>query len=983
MTDALTETLIDNQQKYWTAFCDAAKKTGSTFSPDDPGAKALATAFGFSEFVCESCVRHPEMALDLIDSGNLVTSMADGALHGRLQSFFDTTTKAAVAEAAPSEQLLPGLKTALRQFRRREMVRIAVRDLAGLAQLEETMTDLSALARAAIDGALEPLYASLCGMLGVPRDSGGIRQRLVVLGMGKLGAGELNFSSDVDLIFVFPSSGETRGGNRAISNETFFTRLCRYLIQAIGEQTVDGYVFRVDTRLRPYGDGGPLVMNFDHMEDYYQSQGREWERYALIKAAVVAGDADAGTKLLGRLRPFVFRRYLDFGVFESLREMKQKITAEVRRKNLHDNIKLGGGGIREIEFFGQMFQLIRGGVLPALQQPGIQDVLDTLHREGIVPLGVCRELKEAYRFLRMAEHRLQEENDKQTHALPEDALDRHRLARAMGFEDWRAFLTILDDHRDRVRRHFGGLLETKSAADSQREEKAAGNADLADAWSLSGGTDERAKLLAAAGFKDGDTAVRYIDTFKKEPATRALSGSGRRRLDRLMPRVLESVAISDDPEMVLDRMLQLLKCVQQRTSYLSLLIEYPTALNHLIRLIGASPWIAHFLSQHPALLDELLDPRTLYTPPRQEALRQGLAHQLTAVPAGDTEYLIEALCIFRQVNMLRVAASDITSVLPLMKVSDRLTWIAETILERVVEISWNDLVEKHGRPSCTLDGKACSLGFAVIGYGKLGGIELGYGSDLDLVFLHAADPGTTKGGRNPIDNSHFFARLGQRVVHMLSAHTAAGTLYEVDMRLRPNGGAGLLVSHVNGFGEYQLEKAWTWEHQALIRARPITGDTALLDAFSAIRQKALCLPREEASLKTEVREMRERMREHRLKATPDRFDIKDDTGAIVDIEFLVQYLVLRHATEHPEITRWTDNVRLLQALSEARIVDEITAYRLRRAYLIYRAAAHRLNLKEQSTLVDEKRFSHLKRFVETVWKTTLTDARTVRGGRKS
>ncbi len=971
MTDTLTETLTNRQRERWAAFCDAAKATDNTFAPDTPGAKALATAFEFSDFVCENCIRHPQMALDLIGSGDLVKAATEGAPHPSLASFFDPATTTAVETAAPPEQLLPGLKTALRQFRRREMVRIAVRDLAGLAQLEETMADLSALARNAIDGALSPLYASLCATFGVPHDPDGKKQELVVLGMGKLGADELNFSSDVDLIFTFPSSGETRDGKRTIDNETFFTWLCRHLIQAIGEQTVDGYVFRVDTRLRPYGDGGPLVMNFDHMEDYYQSQGREWERYALIKAAVVAGDKKTGQTLLERLRPFVYRRYLDFGVFDSLREMKRKITAEVRRKKLHDNIKLGRGGIREIEFFGQMFQLIRGGVLPALQKSGIQDVLDTLHREGIVPFDVCRELKAAYRFLRMTEHRLQEENDKQTHALPVELLARHRLARAMGFENWQAFIAVLDGHRDRVGSHFGGLLETKTQAGDTNGKKTAGSDRLADAWSLSTGARERAKLLDAAGFRDGNAAARHLDTFKTEPATRALSGSGRRRLDRLMPRVLESAAASDDPETVLDRMLQLLKCVQQRTSYLSLLLEYPTALNHLVDLVGASPWIASFLSRHPALLDELLDPRALYDPPQRETLRAALSRQLAAVPPGDTEYLIEALCIFRQINMLRVAASDITSVLPLMKVSDHLTWIAEIILERVVEISWNDLVEKHGRPSCTLDGTPCELGFAVIGYGKLGGIELGYGSDLDLVFLHAADPGTTKGGRSPIDNSHFFARLGQRVVHMLSAHTAAGTLYEVDMRLRPNGGSGLLVSHVKGFGEYQLEKAWTWEHQALIRARPITGDTVLLNAFSSIRQKVLCLPREEEPLKTQVREMRERMRQHRLKATPDQFDIKDDTGAIVDIEFLVQYLVLRHAKKHPAITCRTDNVRLLQALSEAGIIDQLTAYRLRRAYLVFRAAAHRRNLKERSTLVDGKRFSHLKVFVERVWQAAL------------
>ena len=418
-------------------------------------------------------------------------------------------------------------------------------------------------------------------------------------------------------------------------------------------------------------------------------------------------------------------------------------------------------------------------------------------------------------------------------------------------------------------------------------------------------------------------------------------------------------------------MLDLLARIEQRISYLALLLEYPTALTHLVRLVGASPWIAAFLSRHPVLLDELLDPRTLYTPPGPETLRQGLVRQLARVPEDDPEYQMEALCIFRQVNTLRVAASDITSVLPLMKVSDHLTWIAETILETVVETCWRHLVAQHGRPSCTLNGAPCDKGFAVIGYGKLGGLELGYGSDLDLVFLHAADEGTTSGGPRPIDNTHFFARLGQRVVHMLSAHTPAGTLYETDMRLRPNGSSGLLVSHVNGFASYQRENAWTWEHQALIRARPITGDPSLLDEFIKIRQQVLCLARDPQPLKKEVREMRERMRKNRRAGRADQFDIKEDAGAMIDIEFIVQYLVLKHAAKHPDITRWTDNVRLLHSLAETGIVEGETAYRLRQAYLIFRATVHRLDLQEQSVLVDSDRFGYLRKRVQGVWQQTL------------
>ncbi|MFO7714842.1 bifunctional [glutamate--ammonia ligase]-adenylyl-L-tyrosine phosphorylase/[glutamate--ammonia-ligase] adenylyltransferase [Desulfosarcina sp.] len=966
MTSAVIECLDRHQQERWATFCDQARSTDPAFSSSSAGAKALANAFRFSEFVSTSCIGHPRMALDLVASNDLFHAYHDGQMAQGLAPLLQSAAESD-PDAAPGLLLTP-LKAALRVFRRREMVRIAVRDLAGIGDLDDTMADLSALASAAIDGALTLLYARMCATDGMPEDGAGNSQRLVVLGMGKLGAGELNFSSDVDLIFTFPASGETRGGRRPLTNEAFFTRLCRHLIQAIGENTTDGFVFRVDTRLRPYGDGGPLVMNFDHMEDYYQFQGREWERYALIKADVVAGDRQAGQRLLRRLRPFVYRRYLDFGVFESLREMKQKISAEVRRKKLYDNIKLGSGGIREIEFFGQMFQLIRGGVLPVLQNPSIQTVLDTLGREGFVPKVVCRELAAAYRFFRKTEHRLQEVNDQQTHALPSEPLARLQLARSMGFDTWDDYRQVLEGHRNRVRAHFAGLLEPEVHSEESGSQDASG---LAEVWSFSAMTGDRQRLLETAGFQDGDAAAALLETFQSEPATRALSSAGKRRLDRLIPRVLEAASGCDDPQTVLHRVLELLKSIQQRTSYLSLLLEYPTALAHLIRLAAASPWIAAFLSRHPVVLDELLDPRTLYAPPGADALRSALARQMATVADDDPEYQIEALCIFRQINTLRVAASDITNVLPLMKVSDHLSWIAETILDKVVEISWNHLVEKHGRPSCTLDGKSCRRGFAVIGYGKLGGIELGYGSDLDLVFIHAADPGETVGGRRPIDNTHFFARLGQRVVHMLSTHTAAGTLYETDMRLRPNGTSGLLVSHVKAFRTYQMEEAWTWEHQALIRARPITGDAVLRDAFWEVRRRVLCLRREPQSLKTDVREMRDRMRESRLSAQPGRFDIKEDLGAMVDIEFLVQYLVLQHAADHPELTRWTDNVRLLQALAETGIIDGETAYRLRQAYLIFRAVVHRLNLQERSALVDSHRFEHLRGLVRRFWRRAL------------
>ncbi len=643
--------------------------------------------------------------------------------------------------------------------------------------------------------------------------------------------------------------------------------------------------------------------------------------------------------------------------------MKRKISLEVKRKGLKNNIKLGAGGIREIEFFGQMFQLIRGGVFPELQESGIRKILAVIGREKFVSETVSGDLDQAYLFLRTVEHRLQETADRQTHDLPEDPEKRDRLAVSMGFCDWNAFSTKLEHHRKTVHQHFSGLLEPGDV-----KEKSVDATGLEDVWLSMIAGDEDENIILSAGFENSAMVLNLLNAFKTGSSTRALSARGRARLDRLMPKILKAAGDCDNPETVLDRLLTLLKSIQRRISYLSLLLEHPAALTHLVRLVAASSWIASFLSRHPVLLDELLDPRTLYVPPGKEELKKVLELRLGRIPRDDLESLMDGLRIFRQVNTLRTAACDITSVLPLMKVSDHLSYIAEKILEKVVSMSWDYLVEKHGCPAVELDGKKCDTGFTVIGYGKLGGLELGYGSDLDLVFLHAAAKGVTKGGRRPIDNAQFFSRLGQRVVHILTAHTPAGILYDTDMRLRPSGASGLLVSHIEGFRNYQLDDAWTWEHQALIKARPITGDPGLMDRFQAIRLEVLCLERDKAKLRNDVGSMREKIRKQRLETKRGVFNIKQGHGGMMDIEFLVQYLALSHASKHPDIIKWTDNVRLLQALAEEHLVNPYTAFGLRRAYLIFRAVVHRCNLREIPAEVPAGRFQDYKQLVMKNWK---------------
>jgi glutamate-ammonia-ligase adenylyltransferase len=806
-------------------------------------------------------------------------------------------------------------------------------------------------------------------------DGNGNPQNLVVLGMGKLGACELNFSSDVDLIFTYPHAGRTINGTKSTSNEDFFLRLCRNLIQTIGAKTAEGFVFRVDTLLRPFGESGPLVLSFRQMENYYQTHGRQWERYALIKARVVAGDFKSGKQLLYDLKPFIFRRYFDYNTFESLRDMKQRIATEVQSKGLQDNIKLGPGGIREIEFFGQMFQLLRGGVQPRLQARSILTILQQLVKNGYIPEETGHDLTLAYIFLRRAENRIQAYMDQQRHNLPREEEEQSLLAWAMGFDDWAGFLKSLDQHRRKVQHHFNALLEggsAKETAETTEEDNLAN--ELTALWQGDLEETRAHAILAAAGFTDPAKAMQLVSDLKNNAALRPMSAMGQERLTKIMPLLLAAAGGTSHPQQVLQRLFDLVKSICRRTAYLSLLCEYPATIDQLVLLSESSPWISNLLSRHPVLLDELLDPRTLYSPPMKRELIGELRSRLNGIPEDDFEHQLESMRIFKQTNTLRVAASDITNVLPLMKVSDRLSDIAEVVLNEVVDLSWQHLVVKHGAPACRLNNHVCKRGFAVIAYGKFGGLELGYRSDLDLVFLHAAAPGQTQGGPRPIDNAQFFARLGQRVLHILSAHTPAGILYETDMRLRPSGDSGVLVSHVDGFHNYQLNDAWTWEHQALIRARAIIGDDDLQQRFDQIRMEVLAQPRDNGKLREEVAAMRQRLRQAQSPPAPaDTFDIKQGRGGIIDIEFLVQYLMLRHAHRHPRITRWTDNVRQLESLSSHDIIDQQAAFGLRRAYLILRAMGHRLNLKGLPAQIDDRRFMGLRAHVKRCWNKYLGD----------
>lgn len=941
--------MTNDHIKKWDEFCIAAEKAGIKPPEDAEQIAVIRRIFTFSDFIARTCIRHPDMLDHLITGGDLLRKYPGDEYQKKLNA-----SLSGIEDETALGRMLRGIRC-------REMLRIAWRDIAGYADLWETMSDLSAFAEACVDQSLAMLYQWQCSAFGVPTGADHTPQQLVVLGMGKLGARELNFSSDIDLIFAYPQAGETKGCEKSVTNDEFFVRLCRRLLTLLSASTSEGIVFRVDMDLRPYGESGPLVMNFDAMETYYQIQGREWERYAWIKARTVAGDKAAGTRLLRRMNPFVYRKYLDFGVFESLREMKQKISLEVKRKGMKDNIKLGPGGIREIEFFGQIFQLIRGGVIHSLQDRPIQKILKTLAAEGYITRKVCEELEAAYIFLRNTEHRLQEFSDLQTHKLPPDAATQTHLAASLGFSDWNAFLPELEKHRKNVHGHFSRLLEAK---DSEGHEKIEN--DLKAVWqNLS--SAESVRKIAEAGFADTEAVMQLLKHLHEDLAAAVITREARERVDRLMPLLLKEIGTSDPSGVSLNRIVELIKAIKKRTSYIALLLENPAALSHLVRLAKASPWIISLLTRHPVLLDELLDSRTLYLPPKRPSLEKEIRKRLEQFSSDDLEEQMEELRVFKQINTLRVAAADITDALALMKVSDHLSDIAETVLNQVIQISRNQLIAKHGEPVCRINGDTFTSGFAVIAYGKLGGLELGYGSDLDLVFLHAGTAEETQGGPRPIDSAQFFSRLGQRMIHILTTHTPAGMLYETDMRLRPSGSSGLLVCHIDAFRTYQVKEAWTWEKQAIIKARPVSGDPRLVSRFNDIRREALAQVRDKAQLREEVRNMRMRMRKELLKPQAGIFDLKQDSGGMVDIEFLVQYLVLLNAHKHPELVKWTDNVRLIGTLAAAGIIDDITAHFLRKAYLTYRIVGHRLSLRGQPAAVPEERFRLLRENIKELW----------------
>jgi len=784
----------------------------------------------------------------------------------------------------------------LRLYRTAESTRLIWRDVLGLDDVDATLAGTTRLAETCLRLALDALEHEFAQRHGVIRAADGSVQRLVVFALGKLGGGELNFSSDVDLVYAYPRDGQS-DGRRTLAAEDYFARLGQQLARLLDEPTADGFCHRVDLRLRPFGNAGRVAWSFAAMDQYFQREGRDWERYAWLKAHAVAGATDAGQAWLETLRPFVYRRYLDYTALDGLRTMKAAIVAEMQRRDMADDLKRGPGGIREIEFLVQSLQLIRGGREPALRERRLLPALQALMEAGQVATADGQALARCYRFLRRLENRVQMLRDAQTHAVPQDPDDRLRLALALGYDGWPALERDLAACRAEVSAEFDALLVPRrgqSAPDA-----------LGGYWRALPAAGQP-QVLAQAGFLDADGADAALRDFARGNGVRALSDSARARLDRVVPALLSAAARSAQPDAALKRLLGLLQAILRRASYLALLDEQPSALARLVDVLARSALLAERIAAYPLLLDELLDTRVAGPLPDTGALQAACASAVHAVH-DDPETALRALNEVRLALSFRIALAALDRRQSAVDGARQLAALADAVVVQVLDMAAAEVQAAHG----ALPGGR----FAVIGYGSLGGRELSFGSDLDLVFLYDADGAAVSDGARPLEPGRWYARLAQKMVALLGAVTSAGRLYETDMRLRPDGGKSLLVSTLASYGDYQMQRAWTWEHQALVRARAVAGDVALCADFEQVRAQTLARPRDRQALADDVSRMRQRMRAELDRGDAARFDLKQGAGGLVDLEFLVQYGVLAQAAQHPALLQPRDTPAIVTALA--------------------------------------------------------------------
>ena len=896
----------------------------------------LLDVLALSEFIAAVMTQYPRECAQLLRAGAL-DDPHFGADPG-------PAVRAELSPSLPEREFM----RRLRRLRRTRMVVIAWRDLTGRCDIGEVFASLTALAEQLVLRAVEAARLALQRALGEARDEQGRPLPLMVLGMGKLGGGELNFSSDIDLIVVYPHDGDTAGGMRSVSHQEYFTRVTQRVVRLLAEKTADGIGYRIDLRLRPFGDSGPLVSNFEALSIYYETQGRTWERYALVKTRILGG-ADAcapyGAELMELLRPFVYRRYLDFGAIESLRKLKSLIEAELRRRRLVGNFKLGRGGIREIEFIAQVFALMRGGRQGELAERSLLRALEALGRLGLLPEEECMALQRCYLFLRRLENAVQEFADAQTQSLPTDECGQQRLAWVMNQDSYAALQERLQQVMDYVHSCFSSIINNGG------EDDGGDSAEGALLWDARLEGEELCEALRPL-LTDPSQAVELaaqLTALRVALGHQPVGPVGRETLARLMPHLIALVCAREGAVQLFRGLARLLERIATRTTYLQLLQENRLVRQRLIRILAENAFASDLICSHPILLDELIAPQYFTSPPARAEYEAWLREQMLRVEPGDLEEQMEMLRLFRQTMTLRIAMSDQAGTLPLMQVSDCLTFLAEALLATVTGLAWDYTADKFG---CPPDTSRSDPGMAIIAYGKLGGLELGYKSDLDMVVIRAPGESSTLGPIS-VSSSVFYQRLVQRMMHLCITRMAGGALYDMDVRLRPDGDSGLLVTDSAAFDDYQSRRAWTWEHQALVRARAIYGSPQVIRDFEATRERILRRPRDPAQLRDDVAEMRERMRAHHDHSDKTHFDLKQGRGAMIDIEFIAQYLILREAPRCPEMVLWTDDARIFEECGRLGILSDSDCSTLCEAYLEVRGLHHRRSLAELPRVVPQ------------------------------
>ncbi|OGT30712.1 MAG: hypothetical protein A3E87_07065 [Gammaproteobacteria bacterium RIFCSPHIGHO2_12_FULL_35_23] len=880
-----------------------------------------------SDYILEQVHTHSEIIVELLLSDDFFKNYVLEDYVQRFDSYCQQVTTYFELEAG------------LRQFRRREIIRLIWRDVLGFADIEAIMYETSLLAESCITVAVKYLQSWLEERFGEPVNSAGDKQLLQIITMGKLGGQELNLSSDIDLILCYPESGNTISSTDSISNQQFFVKLAQQLIQILNKITSDGFVFRVDMRLRPYGESGPLVINFASLRDYFMKSARQWERYAFVKARILYGDKANNERLNKLCQEFVYQTSDDKEIMFVLKNIKIQICQQVLIRSMGDNIKLGEGGIREIEFIVQVFQLVYGEKHIELRNQNLLAVLNLLKAKLFIDPVVAEQLQQAYIFLRLIENRLQAFHDKQEHRLPADSLLQQRLAYILNYQDWNALNQALQETRKVVSKQFAKIMNQSF-----------------EEISIS-----KAETIRNINYKRQVAVKDLLTEWKKSSL---IANIGNEDLWRTFSESLTMEALKHEhPTDVASRTIKLLATLIEQSPEVLTTLE--THIEKLVQVSGSSEWLATELTQYPKLLIELVSLHNIDLPIDLKEMQLLLKKKVLKFEQSQgVEKFLALLNQFKYEYTMRIAVADVLEQIKVMRVSDLLTDLAIAIVREILQWVWHEAIIVYGLPQTT-GGKLCELNFIVVAYGKLGGIELSYSSDLDLVFLHNADENALTNGATSITGAQFYQRLGKRFVELLSSATPTGKLYTVDTQLKPMGKAGMLVNNFSTYANYQQSSAWTWEHQALVRARVIAGDEHLAEEFAQLRRSVLMQHRDIKELRTEVIAMRERMRAEK-KHDDENFHLKEDLGGITDIEFLAQYVVLAWAQQQPLLLMFPDNIRIFETCESAGLLSRRTVDLLCDAYRTFRTASHRLTLAGKQGIVSKNKFLELRQEIHRI-----------------